>query len=201
MKCSRDISSFLEEDSQFSSVAQWCLTPCDHMDCSMPGLPVHHQLPVLPQTHVHWVGDAIQPSSVVLSGGLGWKFGLRPSNKEGTQPYPSTENWIKDLLSMAPPIRTRPSFPHSQSLQHLEASISLLSLFIRGQTEWRPQSQKTNQTNHMDHSLACLTQWNCEPCCVGPPRTDRSWWRVLSKRGPMEKRVANPFSILGLRTP
>ena len=43
---------------------------------------------------------------------------VRPQFKqqEGTQPQPSTENWIKDLLSMAPPIRTRPSFPHSQSL-------------------------------------------------------------------------------------
>ena len=38
------------------------------------------------------------------------------SNREGTQPHPSTENWIKDLLRMAPPIRTRPSFPLSQSL-------------------------------------------------------------------------------------
>ena len=35
----------------FSSVAQLCLTPCDPMDCSMPGLPVHHQLPELTQTH------------------------------------------------------------------------------------------------------------------------------------------------------
>ena len=38
---------------QFSSVAQSCLTLCDPMDCSMPGLPVHHQLPELAQTHVH----------------------------------------------------------------------------------------------------------------------------------------------------
>ena len=38
------------------------------------------------------------------------------NNREGTQLHPSTENWIKDLLSMAPPIRTRPSFPLSQSL-------------------------------------------------------------------------------------
>ena len=38
-------------------------------------------------------------------------------NREGTQSRPSTENWIKDLLSLAPPIRTRPSFPLSQSLQ------------------------------------------------------------------------------------
>ena len=41
----------------------------------------------------------------------------------------------------------------SVSLSHQEASISLLSLSIRGQTEWKPQSQKTNQTDHMDNSL------------------------------------------------
>ena len=37
------------------------------MDCSTPGLPVHHQLPEFPQTHVHWVGDAIQPPHPLLS--------------------------------------------------------------------------------------------------------------------------------------
>ena len=47
---------------QFSSVTQSCRTLCDPMDCSTPGFPVHHQLPELTQTHVHWVGDAIQPS-------------------------------------------------------------------------------------------------------------------------------------------
>ena len=46
----------------FSSAAQSCPTLCDPMDCSTPGLPVHHQLLELTQTHVHWVGDAIQPS-------------------------------------------------------------------------------------------------------------------------------------------
>ena len=48
--------------SQFSLVAQSCLTVCDPMDCSMPGLPVHHQFPQFTQTHVHWVCDVIQPS-------------------------------------------------------------------------------------------------------------------------------------------
>ena len=38
------------------------------------------------------------------------------NNRKGTQSHPSTENWTKDLLSMAPPIRTRPSYPLSQSL-------------------------------------------------------------------------------------
>ena len=47
---------------EFSSVAQSCPTPYDPMDCSTPGFPVHHQLQELAQTHVHWVGDAIQPS-------------------------------------------------------------------------------------------------------------------------------------------
>ena len=48
--------------SSVSSVAQSCLTLCDPMDCSMPGLPVHHQFREFTQTHVHWVDDAIQPS-------------------------------------------------------------------------------------------------------------------------------------------
>ena len=52
---------------QFSSVAQLCPTLCDPMDCSKPGFPVHHQLPELAQTHVHWVSDAIQPSHPLLS--------------------------------------------------------------------------------------------------------------------------------------
>ena len=47
---------------QFSSVAQSCLTLCDPMNRSMPGLPVHHHLPEFTQTHVHRVRDAIQPS-------------------------------------------------------------------------------------------------------------------------------------------
>ena len=52
---------------QFSSVAQSCPTLCDPMNHSMPGLPVHHQLPESTQTHVHRVGDAIQPSNPLLS--------------------------------------------------------------------------------------------------------------------------------------
>ena len=45
---------------QISSVTQLCLTLCDPVNCSRPGLTVHHQLPEFTQTRVHWVGDAIQ---------------------------------------------------------------------------------------------------------------------------------------------
>ena len=51
----------------FSSVAQSCPTLCDPMDCSTPGFPVHHQIPEHTQTHVHRVGDTIQPSHPLLS--------------------------------------------------------------------------------------------------------------------------------------
>ena len=51
----------------FSSLAQLCLTLCDPMNHSTPGLPVHHQLPEFTQTHVHRVSDAIQPSHPLLS--------------------------------------------------------------------------------------------------------------------------------------
>ena len=61
-KASNFLSSFLYSMPQFSSVAQSCPTLCDPMDCHMPGFPVHHQISELAKTHVHRVGDAIQPS-------------------------------------------------------------------------------------------------------------------------------------------
>ena len=52
---------------QFSSVTQSCPTLCNLMDYSMPGFPVHHQLPKPTQIHVHWIGDAFQPSRPLSS--------------------------------------------------------------------------------------------------------------------------------------
>ena len=52
---------------QFSSVSQSCPTLCDPVDCSMPGLPGYRQFLEFTQTHVHWVGDAIQPSHPLSS--------------------------------------------------------------------------------------------------------------------------------------
>ena len=57
----------VEYSVQFSSVTQSCTTLCNPMNHSMPGLPVHHQLSEFTQTHVHWVGDAIQPSHPLSS--------------------------------------------------------------------------------------------------------------------------------------
>ena len=62
--------SYPTKSFQFSSVALSCLTLCDPLDCSTPDFSVHHQLPELTKTHVHWVGDAIQPSHPLSSPSL-----------------------------------------------------------------------------------------------------------------------------------
>ena len=50
---------FMKKEFYNTSIAQSCLTLCNSMDYSTPGFPIHHQLPELAQTHIHWVGDAI----------------------------------------------------------------------------------------------------------------------------------------------
>ena len=62
-----DTYELLFSSVQFSSVAQSCLTLCDPMNCSTPGLPVHHKLLEFTQTHAHRVSDAIQRSHPLLS--------------------------------------------------------------------------------------------------------------------------------------
>ena len=80
---------------QFSSVARSYLTLCDPMDCSMPGLPVHCQLPEFTQTHVHWVGDAIQPSHP-LSPLFPPAFNL--SQHHGLFPWVSSSHQVAKVL-------------------------------------------------------------------------------------------------------
>ena len=75
------ISSWTRVHVTLSSVAHPCPTLCNPIKCSMPGLPVHHQLPEFTQMHIHWVSDAFQPSHPLLSpsppaSNLSWHQGL-----------------------------------------------------------------------------------------------------------------------------
>ena len=83
---------------QFSSVAQSCLTLCYPMDCSMPGLAVHHQLPEFTQIHAHWVGDVIQPSYPLLSPSLP-AFNL--SQHQGLFKWDSSSHQVAKLWSFS----------------------------------------------------------------------------------------------------
>ena len=78
-----------------SSVAQSCPILSDPMDCSTPGLPVHHQLPEFTQTHVHWVGDAIQPSHP-LSSPSPLAFSLSPH--QGLFQWVSSSHQVAKIL-------------------------------------------------------------------------------------------------------
>ena len=76
---------------QFSSDAQSCPTRCDPVDCSTPGLPVHHQLQELAQTHVHQVGDAILPSHPLSS----------PSPAFNLSQHQGLFRWVSSLHQVA----------------------------------------------------------------------------------------------------
>ena len=74
---------------------------------------------------------------------------------------------------MPPSIRTRPSLPLSQSLSS--------GSFHKPLIHQRADRMKTTITENWSHGpQPCLTQWNYEPCHVGPPKTDGSWWRALT---------------------
>ena len=113
---------------QFSSVAQLCLTLCDPMDCSTPGLPVHHQLPEFTQTHVHWVCDAIQPSHPLLSPSLP---ALNPFQHQGLFQWVRSSHQVDKVLELQ---------LHHQSFQWIFRAGFLLDWLF-----WYPCSPKESQ--------------------------------------------------------
>ena len=107
-----DLKETYRGSVQFSSVAQSCLTFCDPVNRSTPGLPVHHQLPEFTQTHIHRVSDAIQPSHPLSS-----------------------------LLLLPPIFPASESFPKSQlfSWGSQSTGVSALTLFLPKKSQgWSP---------------------------------------------------------------
>ena len=101
----------------FSLVAQPCPTPCNPMDCSTPGLPVHHQLLESTQTHAHWVGDAIQPSHPLSS----------PSPASNLSQEQGLFQWVSSLHHVAKVLEFQ--------LQHLSPSNAYSGL-ISFRMDW-----------------------------------------------------------------
>ena len=90
---------------QFSSVAQSCQTLCNPMDYSTQDTPAHHQLPELTQTHVHWVGDAIQPSHPLSS--------LSPNTFNLSQ-HQGLSKWLSFLHQVAKVLEFQPQHRSSR---------------------------------------------------------------------------------------
>ena len=93
---------------------------------------------------------------------------------------------------------SREEIPHVQCKRNPTKTVSTERGHQRAY-RLKSQSQKTSQSDHMVHSLVRLPE--TKACCVGPPNLDGSSWRVLTKCGPLEKGMANHFSILALGTP
>ena len=146
-----------------------------------------------------WMASLTQWTWVWVSSGSWWWTG-RPGMLQscGLKESDMTEslNWTEH----GPAHQAKPSFPLSQSLPSGSFHKPLILLHQRAQ----PDDENHNHrkiTNQITWTTACLTQWNYEPCCLGPPKTDESWWRVLPKCGPLEKGMANYFCIFALSTP
>ena len=100
---------------QFSSVTQSCPTLCNPMNHSMPGLPVHHQIPEFTQSHVHRVGDAIQPSHPLLS----------PSPPAfSLSQHQGLFTWVRSSHQVA-------------KVLEFSAATSVLPLEVIGRTDWK----------------------------------------------------------------
>ena len=112
-----------KEKGQFSSVAQSCLTLCDPMNCSTPGLPVHHQLPEFTQTHVHRVSHVIQPSHPLPS--LSPAFNLSQNH--------GLFRWISLFYHVVKVLEFQLQY---QSLQWTPSSVQLLSCVRLFATPW-----------------------------------------------------------------
>ena len=148
----------------FSSVAQLCQTLCSPVDCSTPGLPVHHHLPELAQTHVHQVSDAIQPSHSLSSPSSpafnisqsSWKvfsnesvlhmrwpkywscsFSINPSNKY-SRLISFRMDWL-DLLAVQRTLESSPT-PQFKSMNYLALSFLYSPTLISIHNYWKNHS-------------------------------------------------------------
>ena len=150
----------------FSSVAQSCQTLCNPMDCSTPGFTVLHQLLELEQ--LMSIELVIPSNHLILCHPLLLLPSIFPSNRVFSNEsvlhisWPkywsfsfsiSPSNGYSGLISRYLVPSEHDSVSLSVSVSQEEASISLLSFSIRGQTEGKPRPQKTNQMDPMDHSL------------------------------------------------
>ena len=114
---------------------------------------LHHSLTSLVAQTVKHLSTMWETRIQSLGGKIPWRRKWqstpvllpRVNSREGTQLYPSTENWIKDLLSMALPIRARPRFPHRQSLSSRG--------FPEDRQNGNHNHRKTNHNDHLDYSL------------------------------------------------
>ena len=147
------------------SVAKSCPTLCDLMDCSTPGLPVHHQLPEFTQTHVHWVGDAIQPSHPLSS-----PFFSCPQSFPAPAIFPSWLKWVSSPHQAAKywnfSFNIRPSNEHPELISVRMDWLDLLAVQKDSQ-----ESSPTPQFKSINSSALSFLHSPTLTCIHDPGKT------------------------------
>ena len=165
---------FVQNEPQFSSVAQSCPTFCEPMDCSMPGFPLLHHLLELAQTHVQQVSDATQPSHL-LSHPSPPTFNL--SQHQGLFQWVSSLHQVAKVWSFS--FSISPSSEYSGLISFRMGWFDLLA--VQGTLKSLLQYHSSKAS-----ILPCTRE------ALDPPESNSS---------ALEKRIANHFSILALRIP
>ena len=129
---------------QLSSVAQLCPTLCDPMDCSMPGLPIHHQLLEFTQTHVHWVSNAIQPSHPLSSPSPPT---FNPSQHQGLCKWVSSSHQVAKVLEFS--FNISPSNEHPGLISFRMDWLDLLAVQGTRKSLLQHHSSKASILQHL----------------------------------------------------
>ena len=177
----------------FSSVTQLCPTLCDSMDCSTPGLPVHHKLPKFTQTHVHQVGDAIQPSHPLSSPS---PPAPNPSQHQGLFQWVNSSHEVAKVLEFqlqhqsfqkifrtdflleglaGSPCSLRDSQESSPAPQFKSINSSMLSFLYSPTLTSTCDHWKNHSLDQTDLWGLLIGQWSCMDVRVG-------LWRKLSAK-------------------
>ena len=141
------------------------------MDCSTPGFLVVHCLPDLTQTRVHWVSDAIQLASPT------------------------------DVILCRPLLLLPSVFPSIRVFSNESTLCIRWSKYWSFSFSTSPSNEYSGLISFRMDWFDLLTQWNYEPCCVGPPRMDGSWWRILTKTWSTREGNSKPLQHSCLENP
>ena len=158
-------------------------------DTVTPWTAAHQASPILPQfaqIHVHWVSDAIQPSHLLLTPS---PPALNLSQHQGLFQWVGSWHQVAKVWEL--PLQISLSSEYSGLISFKIDWFDLFAVQGTLKSLLQPHSLKVSvlpcsafgaQSIWSHGPKPCLTQWNYEPCCVGPPKMDGSWWRVLTNR-------------------